>query len=371
MKRVCHITSAHPPGDIRIFHKECLALARTGYEVTLLVNNGRNLTREGVRIISVLSFRSRWWRMLFSPWVMYFYALRCRAVLYHLHDPELLVTGLLLKISGKKVVYDAHEDTSLQVRSKYYLKPFLRRVVSRVIRKTEDLSSVAFDAIVAASAGVRENFPVKTQPSVTLVRNYPDLREFPRRDMGGDQQAKETPHTICYIGAISESRGLHNLLSSLDHHTARLEMAGPCYPPALADEIRRRDPDPRILYHGMLGRRGVQKVLQRSSVGLVVLPPSDNHLIALPLKMFEYMAAGLPVIASDFPLWRQIVEENGCGYCIEPGNAVLLGATVEYLLRRDELRAEMGANGRRAVEKFYNWADEEKRLLQLYENITG
>ncbi len=371
MKKVCHITSAHPPGDIRIFHKECLALARAGYEVTLLVNNGHNQTREGVRIISVSSFRSRWWRMLISPWMMYFHALGCRAALFHLHDPELLVTGFLLKISGKKVVYDAHEDTSLQIRSKYYLKPFLRRVASGLIRKTENLASVAFDAMVAASEGVQQAFPAKTQPSVTLLRNYPDLREFTRRDMGGDQEAKETPHTICYIGAISESRGLHTLLSSLDHHTARLEMAGPCYPPALADEIRRSDPDRRILYHGMLDRDGVQKVLQRSSVGLVVLPPADNHLVALPVKMFEYMAAGLPVIASDFPLWRQIVEGNGCGYCIGPGNAALLGATVEYLLGRDELRDEMGANGRRAVEKFYNWAVEEKRLLQLYENITG
>ena len=81
------------------------------------------------------------------------------------------------------------------------------------------------------------------------------------------------------------------------------------------------------------------------------------------------MAAGLPVIASNFPLWKEIVEGHECGYCIEPDNPRVLGETVEYLLERDWLRAQMGENGRKAVLEKFNWSREAQRLLQLYKKL--
>jgi len=370
MNKVCHLTSAHPVDDIRIYHKECLSLARAGYPVVLIAGgaDASKVVRakaEGLEVVGVTRFRHRLLRMTATPLLICLKALRCRAALYHLHDPELLLAGYLLKLAGKRVVYDAHEDTSRQILSKYYLNRPMRWLASRIIRAMEDLAARTFDGIITPTAGVKKGFPRAWHHKITQVANYPDVHEISAISEG----LRST--TLCYVGAISQSRGIHTLVESLAYHRASLELAGPVYPPQLAGQVLRGKHASRIRYHGVVGRPAIQSILSKAAVGVVVLLPGENHQISLPIKMFEYMAAGLPVIASDFPLWKQIVEDNGCGVCIEPGNPQLLGETVEHLLENDALRTRMGNNGRRAVQQKYNWAGEEKRLLQLYEKLLG
>ena len=86
--------------------------------------------------------------------------------------------------------------------------------------------------------------------------------------------------------------------------------------------------------------------------------------------MFEYMAAGIPVVASNFPLWKEIIEENKCGICVEPANVEQISDAVNYLLNNPEEAQRMGANGRKAVEEKYNWNNEAKTLLQLYCDLS-
>ena len=368
MKKVCHLTSAHPVDDIRIYHKECLSLARAGYRV-VLVASGAGSSKitgagaEGIEIIRVVRFHPRLIRMLLAPFFLYLKALGCQAALYHLHDPELIPAGFLLRLTGKKVLYDAHEDTSRQILSKYYLNKPLRRLASRIIRGLENMAARRFTGVVTPTEGVSDGFPPAVHYKITRVSNYPAISEF------SGIADNHRSDAICYVGAISQSRGIHPLVESLSHHSASLELAGPFYPSELADQVLLGKHASRIIYHGVVGRPAIHNILGRVAVGVVVLMPGANHQISLPVKMFEYMAAGLPVIASDFPLWREIVEGNRCGFCIEPGNPRLLGETVGYLLKNDGLRREMGENGRQAVQKRYNWAGEKKRLLQLYEKV--
>jgi len=301
--------------------------------------------------------------MIVSPFLFYLYALQQRAVLYHLHDPELLPTGFLLKLSGRKVIYDAHENTPGQVLEKHYLSAFFRKLFSRMVRLFENLAARFFDRIITATSGVKDDYPKALQHKITPVRNYPDLREF--SEAGG--ASKEG--AVCYVGAISKSRGLDTMVESLPFHRARLELAGYSYPPALMRQVLDRTRNGRIRYHGVTDRKGVREIFRNSSIGLVLLPDNHRHSMALPIKMFEYMAAGLPVIATNFPLWRDIIEANECGFCIEPGNPAMLGDTIEKLLNDEALREKMGENGRKAVARMYNWQEEEHVLFELYEKL--
>jgi glycosyltransferase involved in cell wall biosynthesis len=117
---------------------------------------------------------------------------------------------------------------------------------------------------------------------------------------------------------------------------------------------------------GVLDRRGVAEVLGRSVAGLVTLHPLVNYLDALPIKMFEYMSAGIPVIASDFVLWREIVQDGGCGLCVDPLKPNEIANAIDYLVTHPDEARRLGQNGRRAVVERYNWTVEEGKLLAFY-----
>lgn len=85
--------------------------------------------------------------------------------------------------------------------------------------------------------------------------------------------------------------------------------------------------------------------------------------------MFEYMSAGIAVIASDFPLWREIIEGNDCGLCVNPLDPQAIAAAIDTLAQDPERARKMGQNGQCAMQKHYNWGIEERKLLQLYRTI--
>src|SRR5438093_974126 len=123
---ITHITTVHPIFDTRIFHKECKSLARQGVTINLIVSHDKKETIEGVQVIPLPFFKGRVARMFIKPILALIAALKTRADLYHFHDPELLPLGVFLKLLGKKVVYDAHEDVSAQVLNKYWIPLYMR-----------------------------------------------------------------------------------------------------------------------------------------------------------------------------------------------------------------------------------------------------
>jgi len=127
----------------------------------------------------------------------------------------------------------------------------------------------------------------------------------------------------------------------------------------------------RVNVLGFLDRAGVRDVLGRSMAGLVTFHPAPNHIDSQPNKMFEYMSAGIPVIASDFPLWREIIAGNDCGLLVDPLNPAAIAEAIDYLISHPEEAERMGRNGRRAVEEQYNWEHEATKLIQFYEQILG
>jgi glycosyltransferase involved in cell wall biosynthesis len=110
--------------------------------------------------------------------------------------------------------------------------------------------------------------------------------------------------------------------------------------------------------------------MKRSLAGIVTFHPLPNHLDSHPTKMFEYMSSGIPVIASDFPLWRDIIEGNQCGICVDPLDPKAIAAAIDYVVTHPQAAKAMGENGRRAVLQKYNWTVQANRLIDFYGAIS-
>ena len=346
--------------------KQCRDLARQGYKVSLIVADGLgNCRRDGVDIIDVGREQGRMARMLRSTARVYRHARALDAAIYHLHDPELIPAGLRLKWLGKTVIFDAHEDLPLQLLGKPYLSPAGRSMLAHGAAALERLACRSFDGIVAATPAIGAKFSRINRRTVE-VANYPVQAEF-KAAPSWECKARE----VCYVGSIAAMRGVRELVAacSLLRSGVRLNLAGMFEDPALAAAMCAQPGWTRVNWLGELDRAGVGATLDRSLAGLVTLHPQPNYLDALPVKMFEYMAAGIPVIASAIPLWQGIVEEHDCGLCVDPRDPGAIAAAIDYLAGHPEIAARMGANGRRAIGERYNWGVESAKLLAFYEAL--
>ncbi len=120
-----------------------------------------------------------------------------------------------------------------------------------------------------------------------------------------------------------------------------------------------------------MNRQETAKILAKSKAGIVTFYPLPNHIDAQPNKMFEYMAAGIAVICSDFPYWKEIIEDNNCGICVNPLDENEISNAINKLMSDSDLAKHMGENGKKLVTQKYNWDIEEKKLIQLYKELKN
>lgn len=366
---VCHLTSVHPRHDTRIFIKETRSLARAGYRVSLVVADGLGDSEEfGLSIYDVGSPRGRLDRMWRTARAVFAKGKAVDADIYHLHDPELIPVGLKLKRLGKTVIFDSHEDVPKQLLAKTYLSQPSRWLLSNLYKSYEAWACSRFDAIVGATPSIREKF-IKINSRCVDINNYPELSEL----NGEEVDRPDGLQNVCYVGGISTHRGIREMVCALEHtrSAARLQLGGKFFDSEEARVVTQSEGWKSVDQLGWLDRSRVRDVMSRSAAGLVTLHPLPNHIESLPVKMFEYMSMGLPVIASDFPLWRKIIETNECGICVDPLDCRAIAQAIDHIIENPEKARKMGANGRKAVSERYNWGNESKKLIALYRSFSN
>jgi glycosyltransferase involved in cell wall biosynthesis len=366
--KVCMLTSVHPAYDVRIYEREARTLAAEGYAVTIVAPHERNEHSGNVQVKAVRVAQDRRHRMTFTVWEVYEAARELDADVYHFHDPELIPIGMLLKLSGKCVVYDAHEDVPRDILQKEWIPAPLRRILAGGAAAAEALASLVLDRTVAATPVIAAKFsPRKT----TAIQNFPPLQHA--------RETKDPPYhqrenRAVYIGGIELRRGAREMVlamsSILDDRTAHLCLAGMFDPPELELELQTLPGAEKVRMCGWLSRERVLDLLGSARLGLVTLQPIRTFVDSQPIKLFEYMCAGIPVVASDFPLWRKIVEGTGCGLLVNPREPAAIGRAIEWVFRHPVEAEEMGQRGAAAVRAKFNWTTEGKKLLDLYSELA-
>lgn len=364
--KVIHVTSAHARYDTRIFIKMCSSLAKHDYQVSLIVADGLgDELKNNVSIYDVgAKAGGRLERMTKTANKVFQKAKELDGDIYHLHDPELMYFGAKLKSLGKKIIFDAHEDLPKQLLTKPYLSKLSKILLSRALSIFEKYICKKYDFIISATPSINKKFLTINKNSL-CVNNYPLLNELSNEVLWEDKK-----NEICYVGGITLLRGIKEVIKSLEYtDDAKLNLVGKIGSELIKNEIENYHGWKKVNELGFLNREKVSNIMKFSKAGIVTFLPAPNHIDAQPNKMFEYMSAGLPVIASNFPLWKEIVEGNDCGICVNPSSPKEIGGAIKFILSNSARAEEMGQKGRKAIIEKYNWGVEEKKLYSIYDRL--
>ncbi len=365
-KRIIHLSSVHRDRDVRIFLKECRSLAKLfpEYEVHLILAGVKERSEENVHIHSVPKVvGSRLKRMWTTVNHIYRKAKELDGDIFHLHDPELMRIALKLKRNGKKVIYDAHEDLPRQILGKSYVP--MKKIVAFCMERLENFICARLSGIITATPHIAKRFE-KLNKHTIAINNFPLENEI---EMIGESNLNKE-NLVCFIGGISPIRGTKELVDAMALTNSKLALAGEI-PSDFKAQLSESEGWKNVEELGFIDREKSMSIKQKSVAGMVTFLPYPNHVNAQPNKIFEYMAAGLPVIGSNFPMWQELLVDNYCGICVDPTKPGEIADAINFLINNPTEAEKMGSNGKKLVSQTYNWNAEEVKLYRFYQSMMG
>jgi glycosyltransferase involved in cell wall biosynthesis len=367
----------HHPYDQRIFHRECVSLAESGYNVTLIAYGDISGRHENVNLVSLgcgdnagvgLNITRRWLRTRKA----FTAARKINADIYHFHDPELIGTGIALKKkTGARVVYDCHEDNVAYMSQKTYIALPLRKIMATFIRFQEKRAIRQLDAIVTADEGMRKQFKENGAERVVKVENYPKLELF-----SANGENAEKKYDIVYHGTIP--RYHLEMCFSIDNELVDMGLSprwlfiGKCPDITWARSmVRTKNAIDRFTFHGMIPHEKIAPWVRTGRIGIIPLPDYPKFQKNLPTKLFEFMALKLPVVLSDLAPSRPYVGDGRCAIMVDPNSSLGYAKAIARLLESPELRHKMGHEGKTRVLSNYNWNVAFSAMAGLYKELLS
>lgn len=365
------LTTVHPRDDNRVFHKEIPAICSIpGSVVTAVVADGLgDEVRGAYNVVDLGSSNGRMSRFISGNWRAFSRVRKLSPDVVHFHDPELMFLGMLFSILGINVVFDVHENVPEDIKDKYWIPAWLRGPVSVSYILVESICVRFFAAVVGATPDICQRYRTG---STVLLQNLPRLEEFA---IGTDDRSEVIAKdiSVAYVGAITRIRGVDNIIKSLsllgDDQSVRFKLAGFFQEEGHQKDLEELPEWKDVDFVGKVSREEVGPFLASAKAGLVTFLPANNHINAQPNKLFEYMAAGIPVIASDFPLWRKLIERYDCGYLVDPESPESIAEAIRAVQKNPEVAKSKGLNGRNAIWSELNWEVESSRLVDLYKEL--
>jgi len=363
MIKICHISTAHSTFDGRIFHKECVSLSDAGYDVSLVITHTKNEVVNGVNIVALKKSNGRFHRMILKPWVALFKALKTKAKIFHFHDPELMFVGLALRLLGKKVVFDSHENVSHQIETKTWLgNKIVRSIVKNVYRLFEKVNIFFYNKVISVTPEIVEFLAPNKG---VLIRNYPKSSLT-----GNDKEVNKKINdklTFIYAGGLTKIRGIKEICQAIgETKNVKLVLLGVWESQAYKKDCLQGVTN--VEYLGAKPIKEVYPIIRNADVGFVNFYYEKNHLNCLPTKSFEYMTCGLPMIISDIPYWSERYSEFS--RFVIPTDINSIKKAINWMIDNEEKRTIMGEAGKKAVRDLYSWEAEAKTLIRMYEELS-
>lgn len=366
------LTSVHPGLDARIFYREARSAAEHGFDVTLLAPDATAGRVEGVTVRRLRGPGGRAGRLLRWP-ILFVEALRGRADLYQIHDPELLPWAWLLGLlSRRPVVYDAHELFPEAILTKLWIPRAVRAPGSRLSGWLERAFAGQMSAVIAATPELADRFGA-VNPRTVTVMNLPPVVEVRAQD-------EPSARVVIYAGLMNHERGLDILYATARLVRDRfpdfeLRVLGRVDASGLPEDAARTSEAwaaVGVRFLGSVPQPEVASHLRGSAIGwLPMNPGSPSKRLAWPVKMGEYLAAGIAIVASDLPVQARVIREAAAGVVVEPFTAEAHAEAIISLLERPALAADMGRRGRHYARAHFTWESQVNVLVELYDGLIA
>lgn len=360
------LANGHSAFDTRIFIKEARTLAAAGYTVSIILPHNRPEVRDGIAVNPVRVTKGGFAKLVVNPWNIFRKALRQpKTSIFCIHDSDILLAGVFLKLLGRTVLYDAHEDTPLQISYQHWIPRILKKPYALFYYYLEKFCGRYFDAIIVAEPVIAKYFPVH---KTALVRNFPLVRPF--AEYPAATPYRQRHNTLIYIGTLSAVRGLFQMLDA-----ARIASADVPFDFLLGGQFAPASLEKEVLANYTVDFRQwvpfdlLVKLLFDSQIGIIIPNPIERYKTNYPVKMFEFMAAGLPVIASREGESAAFIEEAQCGILVNPMDTREIAEAIRWLFRNPAEAEAMGKRGQQLVMNTYNWENESRTLLNVYAGL--
>jgi len=372
---ITHLSSEHNANDIRIFQKEAATLVSHAFHPTVIAIAAEDTEISGVRIKAIPRARNRFQRMTATAFRVFWSAWETPSDIYQIHDPELLPWGQLLRLKGKPVVFDMHENLPGSIRNKPWIRAEFRAGLAKLWEFLQRILLSGMSVVFAEKSYASE---FRFIPRSTIVMNMPLIDEL----LSISEHRHKVP-TIGYFGNVTAQRGSINTLQALHQLQEQgVRVDWDCI--GALSAAHKRELESFIHDHQIEGVRLIDggghgyvppeegwRALARCHIGLAVLDDIPNYRASYPTKLFEYMALGMPVIVSDFPLYRAIVEDAACGICVRPSDPTQLAEAIRWLITHPENAKCMGDRGREAARSRYSWDREKIKLVEFYQSLVA
>lgn len=379
--KIIHLACVHKSNDTRILVKECYSLARAGYDVTYYTSIDSAIDDEDNKLVNIKFHTLDMRGVALNRQVIQSIIARGKNKkklikiiakekpdVLHIHEMELMyVIGIIRKkFPQMLVLYDVHEDNAEQYAPE--LVKIFGRKLGFLLKKIIDRFDMYY---VRKADGVITVTPYLLNKLSNYNKNIVEIRNMPSDIDEGESNMSGREAIVCYCGGLTEERGISTLcMIAADIH-GQVLTAGP-----ISDNYfnllntKYRDVwEKKVRYLGYLDREKVNELYSHAVVGMCTLRYNKNIYNAFPIKLFEYMAAGIPVICSNFPLWDKIVGEEKCGIVVDPEDGREILQAINLLLDNRALAQQMAENGKKAVKSKYNWKIEEEKLLKFYHKL--
>lgn len=369
--KICIFTTGHNALDDRIYYKQALSLKKVYKDITIIAPDDREIYYEnGIKIVGVKKPNSIKERFILTRLVVE-KAIEEKADIYHFHDFELIYTAPKIKkyLPNCKIIYDVHEHYPDMVSMSKKMPKILRPFAIKLVDKSEAYISKKFDYIITADDAVKERFN-NFNKNVDVVYNF---SEFNTSSINVDKV-----YDVIYQGGITIERGLMQVIMAIEKlklykNDIKMIFVGPFgdkdSEARATSYIRERKLANNIIFTGKVSHSDVELYIRKSRIGIVTLLPLPKYYKNIPIKQFEYMSCGIPVIGSNLPPIKKFVQKYDAGIIVDPTNVEEIAAAIKKLIENQELCSRLGANGVKAVEEEYNWSTMEEKLYKIYKSL--
>lgn len=375
--RVCILTTVHQPFDTRVFQKEAVTLARR-HDVTLIAPHEEQIRikQDNVNVITVKRPLSRFLHPItLIKTLIEGFKIECDV--FHCHEPGSLLVCIILKfLKRKKVIYDAHEYYPSLIAENTLFPNFIRPFVELVMNHGELALARFADSIIVVREDLEERFRSVNNNNIEVIYVYPDFKIF--KPLNSSLKMTDN-RIIIYEGYVDiRERGLDKCLRAVKiisrkYPDAVLKIVGKV--PQIDLEWAKQYVSDNLSESNFevlewVDYAEIPRILEKSTIGIILFQPVHyNSMMGIPNKLFDYMAAGIPVVASNLPNISKIINDANCGILVDPNDETTIVNALEYLFEHPDEAEKLGKNGKEAVRLKYNWENMEQRLFGIYNKL--